>query len=357
MSDQTPKLEVLPQFSLSKGVDVHRKAVKALAIHVGIEFGHEMKVLITQQEETTFEFPDLKDKPSKAEEILWGKMCDSVIKQKEKYEANKGKVFTFILGQCEEPIMNKLESLSDYAKLEADKDVANLMKEIDKIVYSTSEKQYPMRLAASSLTDFLRMGQKDGESLDAYYNRFNDAVKRLDQTYGDNLYPKAWLSADTRVNVKADLKIEQLKEKFMTFLFMKSCNKGFQPMLKDLDQDFSWDEKGRYPSTRLNALKVLKEYEGHPTYRSIMKKANKIKADGEANLQVPGLNFLMSKKDMKKKGLCYRCGKAGHRSSDCTAEAGVAMVTTSNANGTVTTTPITNGVPELGQQGRFSFQH
>ena len=313
------------QFKLSKGSDTYAKTVKALAEYAGKEFGQEIRLLVSQGKEMTSVLPQLSEKPTRQEELQWSKDYDLVLRKKNEYEKNKGQVFAMILGLCETTMKCKVEAVSAYAKIEEDSDVVNLLKEIKKIAYASSEKQYPAKTAVISIKELLSMHQWDDELLVEYYNRFNDAIERLDRTFGD-FYPKVLVDIDKRAKAKPDEKIAEAKEKFMTILFMESCNKGFKPMLRDLERDYSLGAE-LYPTTRVDALKVLMEYERQPVYVSIMKKIQKRKEAAKEEVNVEGFEFVMSKKEMIKKRLCFRCGKVGHKARDCKEEKCAAQIT------------------------------
>ena len=82
------------------------------------------------------------------------------------------------------------------------------------------------------------------------------------------------MDADTRAKVKPKQKIEDAKEVYMTVVFMETCNRGFtvKPMLRDLEKIMHWR---LYPSTRVDVLKVLTEYEKQPIYVAINQRQSK----------------------------------------------------------------------------------
>jgi Zinc knuckle len=49
-----------------------------------------------------------------------------------------------------------------------------------------------------------------------------------------------------------------------------------------------------------------------------MKKVRQKKSEATEEDERVKLSFAMNKKDMMKKHLCFRCGKAGHRAHECT---------------------------------------
>jgi hypothetical protein len=55
-------------------------------------------------------------------------------------------------------------------------------------------------------------------------------------------------------------------------LFMEGMNKGFKPLLRDLENDYVLGAN-KYPATLVEALQVV--YAEKPVYKSIMKKLRK----------------------------------------------------------------------------------
>ena len=80
--------------------------------------------------ETNFAAPTLSSKPTKQEELLWGKEYDAYVKKRYWYEVDKAKVFATILGQCNETMKSRLECMNGYDKVDESADVIALLKMI-----------------------------------------------------------------------------------------------------------------------------------------------------------------------------------------------------------------------------------
>ena len=128
------------KFQVAKGSETYARTVKALAEYVGQEYGHEMRLLISQGRETTYINPQLPEKVTEEQKMMWNKDYDEYIKDRREYRKNKGRVFAIVLGLCDETMKNRIESLSEYDKMEKDLDVVDLLREIKSIAFESSEK-------------------------------------------------------------------------------------------------------------------------------------------------------------------------------------------------------------------------
>ena len=77
----------LPQYSIAKTgnqADGYTKTTRAIGDHVGQVYGHEMKMLVLQLEETTWIEPTLKKEATRQEELKWGKEYDMILRKRDR---------------------------------------------------------------------------------------------------------------------------------------------------------------------------------------------------------------------------------------------------------------------------------
>jgi hypothetical protein len=171
---------------LGSQVDVFADTCKAIGEYVGKEFGHEMKILVTQGKETTFSVPELPEDATRQQELMWGKDYDLHLKMERQYKEQKAKVFEIVLGQCDETMRNRVESLgADFQKYEEECNVVALLKSIRECAFSSNDKQYPPRQAAMALKQLMTIHQQEDETLVAYYQRFVEVGERVERMFGD----------------------------------------------------------------------------------------------------------------------------------------------------------------------------
>jgi hypothetical protein len=158
--------EELPKYCLSRGADGGFEwTTKTIGEWIGIKYRSEMRKLILDSKETTYTAPVLPDKATRQQELAWSKDYDRYLKQSDRYQEDKAKVYAIILSQCEEPLKNRVEGHVDYATFN---DLA-LLKVLKDVTYGSNEKKYPPRQASRALRQLMMVHQEPGESLIDYY--------------------------------------------------------------------------------------------------------------------------------------------------------------------------------------------
>jgi hypothetical protein len=189
------------------------------------------------------------------------------------------------------------------------------MKMIKESAFDSSDKQYPPRQAAAVWKQLAYVHQQEGESLVQYYNHFAEVVEHVERLYG-MITPSVVAEKDKTVKRLDEVKASKAREKMLVVLLMECANKGFRPLLHDLESDHALGAN-LYPATLADALQVMMVHEAQLAYKLIMKKLSKEKKKEAELVEIPEFRFMMSKTEMMKKGLCFRCGKKGHKAHEC----------------------------------------
>jgi len=294
-------------------VDIFTETTKAIGEYVGREFGSAMKKLVLHEKEAVFEIPSLPEKPTEQDKLQWSIDYKTITADKKTYEEQKTKVFGIIFEQCDETMKQCVESHSLYAEADEISDVLTLLSMIRESAYDANTQQYPPRQAAMAWKHMASVHQQHDESLVAYYKRFLEVVERVERFYGP-IVPSVLAEKEKG---KKDEKDAKAREQVLAILFMEGAVKGFKPMLRNLERDYSLGAS-MYPVTVDEALKALKMEERQPVYKAIMKKLKKKITISDEDDDNAGLSFAMSKMEMMRKGMCFKCGKQGHKAVDCT---------------------------------------
>ena len=139
------------------------KKTQAIGECVGLECGQEMRLLLLQMKETKFAAPTLSNEPTKQEELLWGKECDTHVKKRDQCEVDEAKVFATILGQCDETMKSRSECKNRHDKVDESADVMALLKMIENAMCDTSDEKCPPMQAAGAWKQMVKVFQQEEE--------------------------------------------------------------------------------------------------------------------------------------------------------------------------------------------------
>jgi hypothetical protein len=102
-----------------------------------------------------------------------------------KYDEGKVKVFAIILGQCNEPMQNKVEGHLEFAQLEQDCDVAALLEVIKESAFDSHDKQYLACQAANVWKQLAYYShQQEDEKIAQFYQQFMETVDQTEWMTG-----------------------------------------------------------------------------------------------------------------------------------------------------------------------------
>jgi len=281
-------------------VDTYIKTTKKITDYVSQRFTKELGVLVSEGTEAEFEEPASPGDEAKGIALerykMKLKMC---LEREERYKQDKSKVFLIIMGQCKSPMRNKLEALEKYKTLAQEDDVAGLMEEIRKLVYSTDNTQYEYWTMQASMKALVNMKQGDREALQVFANRFLKQVESTEEIWGD-LYPRKVSGKD----------IEQVqkpaRDAFLACLFLAGVDRGrYKSVIDELNNEFILG-KVNYPKDVPGMLNLL---------------INRRGAGGDKQMDairdgVGGISFGQTGKQYTN-FRCHNCGKKGHIRRDC----------------------------------------
>ena len=253
-----------------------------------------MKKLVEKGEETVHKEPPLPKQEKDVEEAvaIWKMKVKREQDKMQEYDNKKEKVFSSILGKCDDTVITRLESMKEYQAAEEGGNVAVLMGLIKKLVVGASDRVYPGIQAANAWKTLGRMHQHDDKSLLKYYRRFMAAVEHVEDACG-KIKPEV-LTQNTAIGGDN----EQGWDQFLACMFITGSNKSkFEGYKKKLADDYAGDQVSRYPETVEAAVTVMQAY-----------------LDNHGSEVSKGANF--AQVDLSKVK-CFKCKKMGHYKRDC----------------------------------------
>ena len=299
--------------AIGKQADQYTKTTKAIGDYAGRVYGHDMKMLVTTGKDNAPKEPTYPagTKPSDKDKAIWGKKYDHYLREEAKYKDNKAKVFNIILSQCDKAMRNRVEATADFESHEQTNDVAGLLRSIKDIAFDSNEKKYPSMQAAVAWRNLAKAWQQDNEDLNDYYKRFMSLTELVDRLYGP-VAPVRIAEKDSQYQADKEAVLKKEQEKMLAFMFMDGANKKiYGALMRKLHDDHSLGD-AKFPDTIEEALQVLS-----------MKGTKSLKQRGKSDVDegTRDLSFTqMSKTQLRKKGLCFKCGKKGHMAKDCPKE-------------------------------------
>ena len=142
----------------------------------------------------------------------------------DEYEKNKGIIFIGFRDYMTLGVINKLESMEDYKEKENENDVAWLVQQLRNITMNKTEVKYNFWTTMIALRQMMTVSQFDKESLVAYYKRFNNALKVLENSWGTLCPVKIAINDDkcTTNELKAQ---KEMRDKFVVCMFLCGANR------------------------------------------------------------------------------------------------------------------------------------
>ena len=114
-------------------------------------------------------------------EFLYKAQITAYVAREEKYQANKGKAFALIFGQCNKALQHKLQSRTDFEP-EIKGNPFELLNAISEHLMSYMENKYPFSIAIDAVKNYINLKQTVDESLVDYTQRFK-AAKKIMETH------------------------------------------------------------------------------------------------------------------------------------------------------------------------------
>ena len=239
--------------------------------HVSIKWegGWEMKELITNMKEASFEEPkDLTDEEekSKLKTAMWNMEVQNYVSQINLFKRNKGALFALIMNNVSKITKGKLKSNTCFSKKDTEGDLIWLLEALDDIVVKFKtvkprflslddqlERIMTMRQSERMNNhDFLNLMKKEVDIYEKHGGRFLWADKEVET----RLKEFVKLKADNKQKVIASEKESEkeriqteIKEKILAMVIIKrSCQKRFKELIVHCKNEFLFGND-IYPTT------------------------------------------------------------------------------------------------------------
>jgi hypothetical protein len=193
--------------------------------------------------------------------IQWKDQCEQFNQRTRDLANNKVKIFTIVLQQCSQSVINKVEATSGFAKAKTDFNCQWLLTTIKNVCHNFEHTDNRLVALVKAKAELFQYRQGANQSTHDYHDAFNEQLAIL-ESYGGKLHdpikaapPK--LAAEIAALTNAQEKDTLMRDHYAAALFLRNADHTrYEPLREELKNDFS---KGRdeYPKSVTPAYQML----------------------------------------------------------------------------------------------------
>jgi hypothetical protein len=199
-----------------------------------IKLKDEVKMKLTDDEKT-------------AHSKGWHSHCESSNSLKK----SRGKIYSLILGQCTQVLVDKMKQDADWVKISGSFDLTLLFKLAKNFVLKQSDNQYKMAVLIAEQLPILLFCQDDQIGNATYYDWFTTRVEvachagvcycyHSPDLLEDKAAELKIMAYDTLSPAKKKMVVDDVKQEYLAYLFINNSNAKMHSQLKkDVANDYS----------------------------------------------------------------------------------------------------------------------
>ncbi len=202
----------------------------------------------------------LTDKEKMANSNAWRSHCETT----EGLKKNRGKVYSLLLGQCTQLLVDKMKQDTTWVTVSESFDLILLFKLIKKFVLKQSDNQFKTAVLIAKQLSILSFHQDNQVPNATYYNACQAGVcyntrdlLALDPKCGElSCSEYETLTPAEQKNVR-----DIVEQEYLAYLFINNSNQKLHSQLKkDVANDYLKGNMEAYPSDIHKALTLMNEY-------------------------------------------------------------------------------------------------
>ena len=230
---------------------------------------------------------------------------EKVIDREAKYESNKGNAYALLLGQYSKVMKHNIKSRQDFDS-NVDGNPIALLKAIEEHSVCYQENKFCILIVIDALKALINLKQKENEPLIDYIKRFKSSCDVVTAQLGGNLKLKKCMKS---LSLTEDETYEAFKS---CLLLVNADSSKYGSLIRSLSSQYSL-KNDQYPRTLVATNNVLSNHRFDKSSKGkFQKKTDHSEKDKDkVEESNPELSFAQME------GVCYCCGKAGHRSNKC----------------------------------------
>jgi hypothetical protein len=180
----------------------------------------------------------------------------------EKYKEAEGTIISILFGQCDPPMQNKLENITNpctWEEVLKERKVSVVVSKIKAFTYETESIEYDHWILAKYIKKLLSLRHHPDEDLTTYYKKWNNIVETLEGKWG-TFVP---------TNLSTATNTTEIRGKFLACLFMVSIDtRRYGTALDEINNTYLSGQTNVYPITPEDVINRL-------THRSNLKNFGK----------------------------------------------------------------------------------
>ncbi len=183
---------------------------------------------------------------------------------------SRGKIYSLLLGQCTQVLVDKMKQDADWMKISGSFDPTLIFKLIEKFVLKQSNNQYKTAVLITEQLSILSFRQDDQIGNATYYDQFTTRVEVACQAgvcyhSPDLLEDKAaelkMVACDTLLPAKKKTVVGVVEQEYLAYLFINNSNAKMHSQLKkDVANNYSKGNTDAHPKYIHKALTLMNEY-------------------------------------------------------------------------------------------------
>jgi hypothetical protein len=294
-----------------KQADQYAVTMKEIAEYIGSNYAYGADIRWSLEHEALFVVPKPTKPAGDADAIdvrIFEKEVDKYVKRKAKHRENSRKLFSIILGQCNEYLRAELKALPEYLGMKEDFNVFHLIKAIKGITYKFEESNYYMEALHDSNIRLFMLRQGKDMTNNKFLELFQTHVAVVEQFGGEIcrdpiVLEKELETMGVEANVATEKELRNArkigKDKYLAMALIQGADRGrYSHLMDDLKNQFTMGHNN-YPRNITAAYNLLLNYRITRQPQQLTRVINDSESVSFATVERPDVATIT----------CYRCHK------------------------------------------------